>query len=191
MFACETVWLCSMLCIIELVLASRTSTTKRTPKKYIFSFSSFSISIQCSVSRWVYDRSHVSSCWLTWCSIVFLGHVFHEKSVQVVILEIWIFWHWSDDPSYFCVHVYLLIDSRTQGLIIGTSVSWKECADIKSNYTFWEKNNVLETIITIELYSNFEDIQLGIFFQIQCLWKRRFKDLHKLYNSISVVNTSA
>ena len=133
----------------------------------------------------------MSSCWLTWCSIVFLGHVFHEKSVQAIILEIWIFWHWSDDPSYFCVHVYLLIYSRTQGLIIGTSFSWKECADIKSNYTFWEKNNVLETIITIELYSNFEDIQLGIFFLIQCLWKRRFKDLHKLYNSISVVNTSA
>ena len=111
-------------------------------EKIYFSFSSFSISIQCSVSRWVYNRSHVSSCWLTWCSIVFLGHVFHEKSVQVVILEIWIFWHWSDDPSYFCVHVYLLIYSRTQGLIIGTSVSWKECADIKSNYTFVERRTM-------------------------------------------------
>ena len=134
-FACETVWLCSMLCIIELVLASRTSTTKRTPKNYIFLFLHFRFQfnpqfhVECKRDRmWVrVDWPDVPSYFWA-CILRKKFSSYNLRNMDILTLV-----RWSIIFLRTRLLAHLWPDSRLN--YRNSTVSSKEYADTKSNYT--------------------------------------------------------
>ena len=119
----ETVLLCSMLCIIELALAHA---HEAHAEKLYFSFSYFDFN--SSVSRWVYNRSHVTvSVFNGWPEVLSVfGHAIPRKSTQVVILE---YGYFDVGQIIHQISTYTITCSfmaAISGLIIGT-IYQKSC----------------------------------------------------------------